>query len=87
MDDIKNKMPMHKRQFFTNLENYLDTSLYYFGSIQRYDYSPDNSDIDAILFTNNADSSISALQNWFQVSKNEFKKIVNFFFEIQLFKK
>jgi hypothetical protein len=78
MADIKNKMPMHKRHFFTNLEKYLDEPLYYFGSIQRYDYSPDNSDIDAILFTNNADSSISALQNWFQISKNEFKRIVNF---------
>ena len=78
MDDIKQKMPMHKRIFFTNLENYLGTPLYYFGSIQRYDYSPETSDIDAILFTNNEASSISKLQNWFQVSRNEFKKVVNF---------
>ena len=78
MDDIKNKMPMHKRIFFTNLEKYLESPLYYFGSIRRYDYDPDNSDIDAILFTNNEASSISQLQNWFQVSKNDFKKTVHF---------
>jgi len=78
MEDVKNKMPMRKREFFTNLENYLGTPLYYFGSIQRYDYDPDNSDIDAILFTNNESSSISQLQNWFQVSKNDFKRVVNF---------
>jgi hypothetical protein len=78
MEDIKNKMPIHKRQFFTNLETYLDTPLYYFGSIQRYDYDPDNSDVDAILFTNNEASSISKLQNWFHVSKNNFKKVVHF---------
>ena len=78
MEDIKNKMPMHQRQFFTNLEKYLDAPLYYFGSIQRYDYSPDNSDVDAILFTNNESSSISQLQNWFQVSKNDFKRVAHF---------
>ena len=48
---------MHKRIFFTNLEKYLESPLYYFGSIRRYDYDPDNSDIDAILFTNNEASS------------------------------
>ena len=78
MEDIKKKMPMHKRIFFTKLENYLDTPLYYFGSIRRYDYSPETSDIDAILFTNNPDSSIAQLQNWFHVSKNDFKKTVHF---------
>jgi hypothetical protein len=78
MEDVKNKMPMHKRQFFTKLENYLDAPLYYFGSIQRYDYYPDTSDIDAILFTNNVESSKAQLQNWFQVSKHEFKQIVNY---------
>jgi hypothetical protein len=78
MEDIKNKMPMHKKIFFTNLEKYLDTPLYYFGSIRRYDYSPANSDVDAILFTNNEASSISQLQNWFHVSKNDFKKVVKF---------
>ena len=78
MEDLKHKMPMNKRIFFTNLENYLGTPLYYFGSIQRYDYSPDTSDIDAMLFTHNESSSISQLQNWFQVSKNDFKKVVHF---------
>jgi hypothetical protein len=78
MEDIKHKMPMHKRIFFTNLENYLGKPLYYFGSIQRYDYSPETSDIDAILFTNNESSSISQLQNWFQVSKHDFKRVVKF---------
>jgi hypothetical protein len=78
MDDVKHKMPMNKQIFFTNLENYLETPLYYFGSVKRYDYSPDNSDIDAILFTNNEASSISHLQNWFHASKSEFKKTVNY---------
>lgn len=78
MEDIKNKMPIHQRHFFTKLENYLDTPLYYFGSVRRYDYSPDNSDIDAILFTNNESRSISQLQNWFHVSKHSFKRVVHF---------
>lgn len=78
MDDIKHKMPLNKQIFFTNLENYLGTPLYYFGSVKRYDYSPNNSDIDAILFTNNEASSISQLQNWFQVSTSEFKTTVNY---------
>jgi len=78
MDDIKHNIPINHRIFFKNLENYLGTPLYYFGSVKRYDYSPNNSDIDAILFTNNEASSISQLQNWFQASKSDFKKTVNY---------
>ena len=78
MEDIKNKMPINQQHFFTQLENYLETPLYYYGSVRRYDYSPNNSDIDAILFTNNEASSISQLQNWFQVSTSEFKTTVNY---------
>ena len=40
METTKNKMPPYAKQFFYNLSNYLDTQIYYYGSIQRNDYFP-----------------------------------------------
>ena len=40
-------MPPYAKKYFLKLGIYLDTPIYYFGSIQRDDYFPNSSDIDA----------------------------------------
>jgi hypothetical protein len=40
METTKNKLPEKEQQFFNELSKYLDTSLYYYGSVQRNDYFP-----------------------------------------------
>ena len=76
MENTKNVLPDHNRHFFKDLSEYLDTKLYFFGSVQRPDYFPGKSDIDVDLFTNNESSTIMKLQHFLGIEKYKFKKFV-----------
>lgn len=76
METTKNEMDSYSKNFFLKLGNYLDTQIYYFGSIQRNDYFPGKSDIDVDLFTYNIQSTIIKLQNFLDVERYKFKKFV-----------
>jgi hypothetical protein len=76
METTVNKMSDYATTFFNNLSNYLDTKIYYYGSVQRIDYFPNSSDIDADIFTDNEESTIIKLQNFLGVKKYEFKKFI-----------
>jgi hypothetical protein len=56
------------------MEEYLDTTLYFFGSIQRVDYIDNISDIDICIFTDNIDSSILSLQQYLNIEKKNIKQ-------------
>ena len=55
---------------------YLDTDLYFYGSVMRSDYVPEQSDIDVAIFTDNTSSMLSKINNYFNIKKCEFKKFV-----------
>ena len=76
METTRNETPEYAKYFFKKLTNYLDTKIYYFGSIQRFDYFPLSSDIDADIFTDNESSTISKMQNFLGIPKYEFRKFV-----------
>jgi predicted nucleotidyltransferase len=76
METTKNEMGAYSKNFFLKMGNYLDTQIYYFGSIQRNDYFPGKSDIDVDLFTCNTQSTIIKLQNFLGIEKYKFKKFV-----------
>jgi len=76
METTKNKLSPYASMFYNRLKNYLETSLYFYGSIQRNDYVPDKSDIDVDLFTYNVDSTITKMQNFLDVDKSKFKKFI-----------
>jgi hypothetical protein len=76
METTKNEMPTYAKIFFNKLSSYLDTKIYFYGSIQRADYSPKYSDIDADIFTDNEMSTISQIANFLEIKKNEFKKFI-----------
>jgi len=76
METTKHKMPPNTEEFFKKLSKYLDTKIYFFGSIQRNDYFPESSDIDADIFTDNESSTISKMQNFLHLPKYDFKKFV-----------
>ena len=76
MTKTKNKLPDKTNYFLTNLSDYLQTPLYFYGSIQRYDYYHGHSDIDIDIFTNNEKSTINTLSNYLQIDKKKFKKII-----------
>ena len=76
METTKNIMPEYNNVFFEKLKNYLDTKLYFFGSVQRDDYFPKYSDIDADIFTDNEMSTISQITHFLEIKKSEFRKFV-----------
>lgn len=76
METIKNNISIKTQHFFNRLSNYLDTKLYYFGSIQRADYFPQASDIDVDIFTHHEESTMIKMQHFLKVRKIEFKRFV-----------
>ena len=76
METTKNKLSPYETIFFNKLSNYLDTKLYFFGSIQRYDYFPGVSDIDVDIFTDNVSRTISQIQNYLHIDKNSTSKFI-----------
>jgi predicted nucleotidyltransferase len=76
METTKNVMPEYNNVFFNKLKIYLDTPVYFFGSVQRDDYFPKGSDIDVAIFTDNLKSTIGKLQSFLKVSRKDFKEFV-----------
>lgn len=76
METTKNRLTPYEEYFFNNLKNYLDTPLYFYGSIQRPDYKSQQSDIDVDIFSENEKDVILKLQNLLNIEKSEFKRVV-----------
>lgn len=76
METIKNKIPDNTITFFEELSEFLDTKLLFFGSVQRSDYFPGESDIDVDIFTDNEGQTISKMQHFLHVKRSDFKKFV-----------
>lgn len=76
METTKNKLTSYEENFFNNLRDYLDTPLYFYGSIQRSDYKSQQSDIDIDIFSENENDTILKLQNLLNMDKRDFKRIV-----------
>ena len=76
METTKNKLTNYQSAFFHRLGQYLDTKLYFFGSVQRDDYFPEASDIDVDIFTENESSTITKMMNFLNVPRNDFKHFV-----------
>ena len=76
MNVIRDDFPKELKNFYRGLENYLDTSLYFYGSVNRPDYVHNKSDIDVAIFTDNEYSTMAKLQHYLHVKKNAFDKVV-----------
>lgn len=76
MNKMRDDFPEDFKIFFKRLENYLDTELYFYGSVNRNDYVHGKSDIDVSVFTDNEYSIMNKLQHYLHVSRNAFDKVV-----------
>jgi hypothetical protein len=76
METTRNNLSPYETIFFNKLSNYLDTKLYFFGSIQRYDYFPGVSDIDVDIFTDNVSRTINQIQNYLNLDKKTTTKFI-----------
>ncbi len=77
METTKNKLSPETKQFFDKLSNYLDTKLYFYGSVQRDDYFDGKSDIDVDIFTSDEKGTMLKLQDFLHIDSSKFKQVVN----------
>ena len=75
MEYIKNNIPDYKQNFFNNLEDFLNTKIYYHGSIQRYDFF-NESDIDIDIFTINESDTINKICHFLNCDINDVKQFI-----------
>ena len=76
MDHIEHKLTNCEIIFFNNLSAYIDTYMYFYGSICRGDYLQGYSDIDVAIFTDNENSTITKIITFLSLHKSEVKKII-----------
>jgi hypothetical protein len=76
MNKIRDDFPPDVKKFFIDLKNYLDTDLFFYGSVNRSDYIHGKSDIDVAIFTDNEYSIISKIQHFLHVKRDAFDKLV-----------
>lgn len=76
MNKIRDDFPQDLKNFLINLQNYIDTDLYFYGSVIRPDYIHGKSDIDIAIFTDNEYSIMSRLQHFLHVKQDAFDKVV-----------
>jgi len=76
METTKNKLTAEQERFFYGIKNYLETPIYYYGSIQRSDYVTGKSDIDVDIFTENEKSMKIRLANYLKKDVSKFTEIL-----------
>lgn len=76
METTHNKLSEDVTVFFIELSKYINTPLFFYGSVQRSDYFPGSSDIDIDIFTDNQHSLITKLLHFLQIDKRKFKRFV-----------
>ena len=81
MEEIKYRLGEYKYEFFSKMQNYLNTELIFFGSIKRSDYFKNYSDIDIAIITDNASSLLPKIQNYLNIKNSSIKKIYQKFTE------
>ena len=86
METTKNKLDPSVENFLKNLSAYLNTKLYFYGSVQRDDYILNKSDIDIDIFTDNIQSTILKLSHYLNVPKSKFKKTFSVTYKDDIYK-
>jgi hypothetical protein len=74
-DPLQNKLPAKTWMFFKALSAYVNKPIYFFGSVRRFDFIPEKSDIDIDIFTDNLNSTRVQLMHFLK-PKKKFKKII-----------
>lgn len=76
METTYNNLSLYSISFFEKLKTYIDKPIYFFGSVQRYDYFEGKSDIDVDIFTESPTSTLLYLQKFLNVNQDDFKEVV-----------
>ena len=74
MEQLKDKLGSYKYNFFKNLQNYLDTELLFYGSINRFDYFQNMSDVDMAIISDNPSNLLARIKNFLDKDKVSISK-------------
>jgi predicted nucleotidyltransferase len=78
IEEIRSNLRECDYYFLKNIQHYVNTDLYFYGSVTRLDYFPGKSDIDMIIITDNVDSVVKQLQNHLNVNRDAIEKTINY---------
>jgi predicted nucleotidyltransferase len=78
IEEIKSNLRECDYYFLKNIQHYVNTKLYFYGSVARFDYFPGKSDIDVIIISDNVDSVVKQLQNYLNVNRDAIEKTINY---------
>jgi hypothetical protein len=76
METTNNELPLETQRFFNELSSYIGCKLYFYGSVQRFDYFPDDSDIDIDIFSDNTTSTLCKLKTFLKLNPNKIKRVI-----------
>jgi len=76
IEEIKDKISDYDYYFLKNLQAYIDTELIFFGSVKRIDFFRGKSDIDIAIISDNVESVVRKLQNYFNIGKSKIKRSI-----------
>lgn len=76
MEYTKNNLSPEIKTFFKKLSNYIGEKVYFYGSVQRFDYFPEHSDIDVHVFSDNIHELINRLRHYLHLKNKYIKKIM-----------
>jgi hypothetical protein len=76
MEYTKNNLSPEIKTFFKKLSNYIGEKVYFYGSVQRFDYFPEHSDIDIHVFSDNIHELINRLRHYLHLKNKYIKKIM-----------
>ena len=76
LEKTQNKLSEKERSFLKELSEYLDTKLYFIGSVQRADFDNKYSDIDIVIFSENEGKTKSLIQHFLNIKKDKIKKVI-----------
>ena len=78
METVNNDLSPETQKFLKKMSNYIGCKLYFYGSVQRADFFPEDSDIDIDIFTHNLSSTLSKLETFLHLDKSKVKRIYMF---------
>ena len=78
METINNNVSPETKKFLNEMSDYIGCKLYFYGSVQRADFFPEDSDIDIDIFTNNLKSTLSKLETFLNLDPSKVKRIYMF---------
>ena len=79
MYEIKNKITEYQYDFLQKMEQYIGKELIFFGSVTRYDFIINKSDIDISILTDNVDATLKRLQHFLHIKNSKIRKSIQKF--------